>query len=70
MLVELPYFVAIDRALRDEGASYLSTPLPEIAEAEPELVAEATALTHLALHAAGGASWTADAPFREMAEAI
>jgi uridine phosphorylase len=66
-----PYFVVIDRALRDEGTSYHYAPPSEFAEADRELVAAAAdALAHLALHAVVGASWTTDAPFRETAEAI
>ena len=33
-----PYFVVIDRALRDEGTSYHYAPPSEFAEADPELV--------------------------------
>ena len=66
-----PYFVVIDRALRDEGTSYHYAPPAEFAVADAHLVAKATRAT------AGqeplcvvGASWTTDAPFRETAEAI
>jgi len=66
-----PYFVVIDRALRDEGTSYHYTPPSEFAEAYPELVAAAAdALKALNLHTVVGPSWTTDAPFRETAEAI
>jgi len=34
-----PYFVVIDRALRDEGTSYHYLPAAEFAEADPALVA-------------------------------
>ena len=66
-----PYFVVIDRALRDEGTSYHYAPPSEFAEADPGLLAAASA----ALKAAGltfhlGASWTTDAPFRETEQAI
>ena len=66
-----PYFVVIDRALRDEGTSYHYLPASEYSEADPHL----TALARGALSAAGmpvsvGASWTTDAPFRETEEAI
>jgi uridine phosphorylase len=66
-----PYFVVIDRALRDEGTSYHYAPPSEFAEADTLLVKRAAA----ALAANGprsvvGASWTTDAPFRETAEAI
>jgi len=66
-----PYFVVIDRALRDEGTSYHYAPPSEFAEADPELVASAaTALAQSGPRSVVGASWTTDAPFRETAEAI
>jgi uridine phosphorylase len=66
-----PYFVVIDRALRDEGTSYHYLPASEYSEADADL----TELARAALSAAGisvrvGASWTTDAPFRETDEAI
>jgi uridine phosphorylase len=66
-----PYFVVIDRALRDEGTSYHYLPASEYSEADPAL----TELAREALAAAGmparvGASWTTDAPFRETEAAI
>jgi uridine phosphorylase len=66
-----PYFVIIDRALRDEGTSYHYAPPSEFAEADPELVAAAKeALADSSLHGTVGSSWTTDAPFRETPEAI
>jgi uridine phosphorylase len=66
-----PYFVVIDRALRDEGASYHYAPPSEFAEADPDLVkAAADALALIGPHCVVGASWTTDAPFRETVEAI
>src|SRR5258706_14872244 len=66
-----PYFVIIDRALRDEGTSYHYAPPSEYAEADPGLVAlAAAALTQQQRHFVVGSSWTTDAPFRETAEAI
>ena len=66
-----PYFVIIERALRDEGTSYHYAAPSEYSEAEPRLVAMAAdALRKKGLHAVVGASWTTDAPFRETAEAI
>src|SRR5262245_5456790 len=66
-----PYFIVIDRALRDEGASYHYLPPSDYSEADAQL----TSLTYAALTAAGvpvriGATWTTDAPFRETREAI
>ena len=66
-----PYFVVIDRALRDEGTSYHYAAASEFAAADPQLVAMARdALAQERLHAVVGASWTTDAPFRETACAI
>jgi uridine phosphorylase len=66
-----PYFVVIDRALRDEGTSYHYAAPAEYAEADPRLVAMATdALKRRNQPAFVGSSWTTDAPFRETAEAI
>jgi uridine phosphorylase len=66
-----PYFVVIDRALRDEGTSYHYAPPSEFAEADPDLVGRAdAALAQTELRSVVGASWTTDAPFRETIEAI
>ena len=66
-----PYFVVIDRALRDEGTSYHYLPPAEFSEADPALVEAAmNALDHGDLPVYRGAAWTTDAPFRETAEAI
>lgn len=67
----IPYFVIIDRALRDEGTSHHYAPSAEYAEADPRLVAlaaEALKSTHQRVFI--GSTWTTDAPFRETAEAI
>ncbi len=66
-----PYFVVIDRALRDEGTSYHYAAPAEFAEADARLVEIAVhALKRAGLQAFVGSSWTTDAPFRETAEAI
>lgn len=66
-----PYFVVIDRALRDEGTSYHYLKPSEYCEAEPQLVAEAErAIRATGMNVITGASWTTDAPFRETEEAI
>jgi uridine phosphorylase len=66
-----PYFILIDRALRDEGTSYHYLPPAEFATAEEALIEaamkECLALTQRLYR---GASWTTDAPFRETAAAI
>lgn len=67
-----PYFVLIERALRDEGTSYHYTPPSAYSELYP-------GLNELFRDAFGGdavpevnrgASWTTDAPFRETATEI
>ena len=66
-----PYFILIDRALRDEGTSYHYLPPAEFAEADRELIEAAMKAFAAALQPMHrGASWTTDAPFRETAEAI
>jgi uridine phosphorylase len=66
-----PYFVVIDRALRDEGTSHHYAPPAEYSEAEPGLAeAAANALARIGAPAVVGTSWTTDAPFRETADAI
>ncbi len=70
-LREPPYFVLIDRALRDEGTSYHYRPVSAFSHADGRLVW----LVHVALEARGlpavrGTTWTTDAPFRETASAI
>ena len=66
-----PYFVIIDRALRDEGTSYHYAAPSDYADADPQLVAQAgAALTPAGVTVLTGASWTTDAPFRETEAAI
>lgn len=66
-----PYFIIIDRALRDEGTSYHYCPPAEFANACPRLLAAATqSLKFDGPRTIVGASWTTDAPFRETSEAI
>jgi uridine phosphorylase len=66
-----PYFVIIDRALRDEGTSYHYAAPTEYGEADPQLVCiAANALRSKRLQAIVGPTWTTDAPFRETDEAI
>src|SRR6202040_1994360 len=66
-----PYFVIIDRALRDEGTSYHYAPPAKFADADLQLVAPASkAMSARKPRCVVGSSWTTDAPFRETAEAI
>ena len=66
-----PYFVIIDRALRDEGTSYHYAAPGEFAGADFRLVAKAKSALRQSNRAIFvGATWTTDAPFRETAAAI
>ena len=66
-----PYFVVIERALRDEGTSYHYMPPSDYAKADVALATSAhQALLAAQIPALAGATWTTDAPFRETAEAI
>src|SRR3984893_11214374 len=61
-----PYFVIIDRALRDDGTSYHYAAPSDYSEADARLVATAlAALEAKGLAASVGSSWTTDAPLRE-----
>ena len=66
-----PYFVLIEKALRDEGTSYHYLSPAEFSHIAPDLLSmldQALRHTHLAVRR--GAVWTTDAPFRETADAI
>ena len=66
-----PYFVIIDRALRDEGTSYHYLPPAEYSVADMRLIRLAEeSLTAANVTTQVGATWTTDAPFRETGEAI
>jgi uridine phosphorylase len=67
-----PYFILIERALRDEGTSYhYLPPGTEYAEADPALLSVVEgALATVPHPVERGASWTTDAPYRETGEAI
>ena len=66
-----PYFILIDRALRDEGTSYHYLPPSEWSEASTELGARlGAAFDDAHVPVLRGPTWTTDAPFRETAQAI
>ena len=68
---DAPYFVLIDRALRDEGTSYHYLPPSRFADADPEVLAKLAPLRKTApVTVVRGATWTTDAPYRETAAAI
>ena len=66
-----PYYVLIERALRDEGTSYHYLPATRYAVADPALITlAANAFEQAGCPVRTGPTWTTDAPFRETAEAI
>lgn len=66
-----PYFVLIDRALRDEGTSHHYLPPSTFAEADAALADRVyPALTALSVPVHRGTAWTTDAPYRETEDAI
>jgi uridine phosphorylase len=66
-----PYFVLIERALRDEGTSYHYLPPTEFSHADPKLLeAMIGAFAGVRVPVERGATWTTDAPFRETQESI
>jgi uridine phosphorylase len=66
-----PYFVLIERALRDEGTSHhYAAPAP-FSAADPKLIARVLPyLSNMPAPIHTGTSWTTDAPFRETEKAI
>jgi len=61
-----PFFLLIDRALRDEGTSHHYMSPARYAEASPGLIAAARRrMAGLGIPIHTGPSWTTDAPFRE-----
>ncbi len=68
---ELPYFVLIEKALRDEGTSYHYVPPAEYSNIDPDILAMlVNAILHAPVSIYRGTSWTTDAPFRETESAI
>lgn len=66
-----PYFILIERALRDEGTSYHYLAPSRYAAADPRLLERLeVALADLGLPVQRGSTWTTDAPFRETASTI
>ncbi len=66
-----PYFILIDRALRDEGTSYHYMPADAFSHApEPLMGVLEGAFDDLGVSVLQGATWTTDAPFRETDDAI
>jgi uridine phosphorylase len=66
-----PYFVLIERALRDEGTSYHYLPPAEFSCVDEELLmAMKGAFVGLRVPVERGGTWTTDAPFRETPSVI
>jgi uridine phosphorylase len=68
---EPPYFVLIEKALRDEGTSYHYLPPSAYSSIKPELrvcLSDLSSMAHPVILT--GATWTTDAPFRETEAAI
>jgi uridine phosphorylase len=66
-----PYFILIEKALRDEGTSYHYLPPAKYAGIQPNLIdILAGAFEQSTLPVEFGATWTTDAPFREVQRAI
>lgn len=66
-----PYFVLIDKALRDEGTSHHYLPPSLFADADPSLTdLVMQGLEGCTLTVRRGATWTTDAPYRETETAI
>jgi uridine phosphorylase len=68
---EPPYFVLIEKALRDEGTSYHYLPPGDFSHIAPDLLSMlGDAFRHAPVAVHRGATWTTDAPFRETETAI
>ena len=65
-----PYFIVIDRALRDEGTSYHYLAPSDWSAAPEELLARLDGAFEDGPRVLTGATWTTDAPFRETEVAI
>lgn len=66
-----PYFILIERALRDEGTSYHYLPPAAFSSADANLLSVVQgAFDDIRVPVMRGATWTTDAPFRETADAI
>jgi uridine phosphorylase len=66
-----PFFVLIERALRDEGTSYHYLPPSDYSYINKELLAMLeAAFSKSTISVNKGATWTTDAPFRETGVAI
>ena len=70
-IAEPPFFILIDKALRDEGTSYHYLPPAEYSHVSPALLAllqDSFGAVEVPVFC--GSTWTTDAPFRETESAI
>jgi uridine phosphorylase len=66
-----PYFIVIDRALRDEGTNCHYAPPSDYSHADAGLISKLDgAFERFPVPVLTGATWTTDAPFRETQAAI
>lgn len=66
-----PYFILIEKAVRDEGTSYHYMPPSDFSFISPSLLETlAGAFDTAGVNVFNGATWTTDAPYRETDEAI
>jgi len=65
-----PYFVLIDRALRDEGTSYHYLPPAPYARIQADLLSIIQSGLSDSIPMLQGGAWTTDAPFRETEESL
>ncbi len=66
-----PYWILIERALRDEGTSYHYLPASPYVNANSALFdCAADSLARVGRHVHRGTTWTTDAPFRETTESV
>jgi purine-nucleoside phosphorylase len=66
-----PYFIIIERALRDEGTSYHYMAPSDYSDADAGLIAALDgAFGEFPVPVLAGSTWTTDAPFRETQSAI
>ena len=69
--IDPPFFVLVEKALRDEGTSYHYLPPSDFASLDDKLLNLLDdAFSNLPIVVHRGATWTTDAPFRETDQAI
>ena len=69
--MEPPYFILIEKAIRDEGTSYHYLPPSQFSHLKTELKLKLQgAFDNLEQRIFTGSTWTTDAPYRETPEAI